>query len=76
VLEACVVGVKDDYLGEVGRAFVAIRPGMQTSGEEIRAYLADKLIQYKVPRQYVFKDSLPKSPVGKILRKDLRHHVP
>jgi long-chain acyl-CoA synthetase len=76
VLEACVVGVKDDYLGEVGRAFVVIKPGMQSSGEEIRAYLADKLIQYKVPRQYVFKDSLPKSPVGKILRKDLRHHVP
>lgn len=72
VLEACVVGVKDDYLGEVSKAFVVPRPGVDLDGETLRAFLASKLIQYKVPRQYVFKDSLPKSPVGKILRKELR----
>lgn len=73
VLEACVIGVKDDYLGEVSRAFVVVKPGMQVEGEDLRIFVADRLIQYKVPRQYVFKDSLPKSPVGKILRKELRN---
>lgn len=72
VLEACVVGVKDDRLGEVGKAYVVPKPGTNLDGETLREFLASRLIQYKVPRQYVFKDSLPKSPVGKILRKELR----
>lgn len=74
VLEACVVGIKDEHLGEVGRAFVALKPGMQASAEDMRAFLSDKLIKYKIPRQFVFKDVLPKSPIGKILRKELREN--
>lgn len=72
VLEACVVGVKDDHLGEVGRAFIALKPGITAGADEMKAFLADKLIKYKIPRQFVFRDSLPKSPIGKILRKELR----
>ncbi len=72
VLEACVVGIKDEHLGEVGRAFVALKNGTQASGDELKAFLADQLIKYKIPKQFVFRDSLPKSPIGKILRKELR----
>lgn len=72
VLEACVVGIKDDHLGEVGRAFIALKPGMQTAADELKAFLSEQLIKYKVPREFVFRESLPKSPIGKILRKELR----
>lgn len=72
VLEACVVGIKDDHLGEVGRAFIALKPGMQATGDDLKKFLTDQLIKYKIPREYVFRESLPKSMVGKILRKELR----
>jgi len=77
VLEACVVGTEDRHLGEVGRAFIALRPGMRATAEELSSFLSDKLIKYKIPKQFVFRESLPKSPVGKILRKALRgeNHV-
>ncbi|MBV6494771.1 MAG: Long-chain-fatty-acid--CoA ligase [Turneriella sp.] len=72
VLEACVVGIKDEHLGEVGRAFIALKPGMQATANELKEFLADKLIKYKIPKEYIFRNELPKSPVGKILRKELR----
>jgi long-chain acyl-CoA synthetase len=72
VLEACVVGVKDERLGEVGRAFVVAKPGMTVTANELKDFLSERLIRYKIPREFVFRDSLPKSPVGKILRKELR----
>jgi long-chain acyl-CoA synthetase len=66
---ACVVGIKDDILGEIGRA---LKTGKQASSDDLKMFLADKLIKYKIPREFVFRESLPKSPIGKILRKDLR----
>lgn len=72
VLEACVVGIPDKHLGEVGRAFIALKPGTQASAEELTMFLTDKLIKYKIPKEFVFRDALPKSPIGKILRKELR----
>jgi long-chain acyl-CoA synthetase len=72
VLEACVVGVKDERLGEVGRAFVVAKPGMTVTANELKDFLSERLIRYKIPREFIFRDSLPKSPVGKILRKELR----
>lgn len=72
VLEACVVGIKDDHLGEVGRAFIALKQGMQVTADELKAFLSEQLIKYKIPREFIFRDSLPKSPIGKILRKELR----
>ncbi|HRP69885.1 MAG TPA: long-chain fatty acid--CoA ligase [Turneriella sp.] len=72
VLEACVVGTKDDHLGEVGRAFIALKEGMSVSADELKNFLIDKLIKYKIPKEFVFRKELPKSPVGKILRKELR----
>lgn len=72
VLEACVVGIPDERLGEVGRAFVVAKPGMAVSASELTAFLSGRLIKYKIPREFVFRDALPKSPVGKILRKALK----
>jgi long-chain acyl-CoA synthetase len=48
-----------------------LRPGQQVTADEIRAFCRDKLAAYKLPRQVEFRDSLPKTMVGKVLRRDL-----
>jgi long-chain acyl-CoA synthetase len=69
---SCVVGIADDYMGEVPKAFIVLQPGAEFSAERARAYLEERLARYKVPRHYVFRDELPTSPIGKVLRKQLR----
>ena len=76
VLEACVVGIKDEHLGEAGRAFVVPKPGRELTEGDLKAYLSGRLIKYKIPKSFVFKEQLPKSPIGKILRKALRDISP
>ena len=71
VMEAAVVGVPDEHSGEAVRAFVVTREG-GASEEELRAWCREKLTGYKIPRQIIFRDSLPKTNVGKILRRELR----
>jgi long-chain acyl-CoA synthetase len=71
VMEAAVVGVPDEHSGEAVRAFIVAREG-GVSEEELRAWCREKLTGYKIPRQIVFRDSLPKTNVGKILRRELR----
>lgn len=71
IVEAGVVGEPDAAHGEVVKAYVVKRDKKITK-EEIIAYCHEKLTNYKVPRIIVFTESLPKSPVGKILRKELR----
>ena len=71
VLEAAVKGVPDDFWGEVGKAFVTPKSGMSITGEELKAYLLDKLAKYKIPKYYEIRDSLPKSAAGKILKREL-----
>ncbi len=73
ILEACTVGVSDAYRGETVKAFVVVRPGETLSAEEVVAFCRERLAAYKVPRQVAFLDALPKSAVGKILRKELRN---
>jgi long-chain acyl-CoA synthetase len=71
ILEAAVIGVPDDVAGEAVKAFVVkVDPGL--TAEAIRAYCKEHLTAYKVPKRVEFRDELPKSNVGKILRKDLR----
>ncbi|MEL6450023.1 MAG: AMP-binding protein [Pseudomonadota bacterium] len=71
VTEAAVIGVPDGATGETVRAYVVrADPSLDVAG--VRAYCKEHLTSYKVPKQVEFRDELPKSNVGKILRKDLR----
>jgi long-chain acyl-CoA synthetase len=72
VAEAVSIGVKDKYRGETVKAFVVLKPGEKCTEEEIIKFCKEKLAPYKVPKLVEFRDSIPKSAVGKILRKILR----
>ncbi len=72
VLEACVIGVPDAYSGERIKAFVVLKSGERSSIPEIIDYCKKNLVKYKVPKYVEFVDDLPKSAIGKILRKELR----
>ena len=76
ILEACTVGVPDAYRGETVKAYIVVKPGETLTAEEVIAYCKEKLAAYKVPKQIAFIDQLPKSAVGKILRKELRPEAP
>lgn len=72
VLECAVLGMPDPKWGEVGWAFVVLRPGARTDEEELRTFLKSRLAGYKVPKRFIFLDELPKSGPGKILKAELR----
>jgi long-chain acyl-CoA synthetase len=71
VAEVSVAGVPDSYQGEAVKAWIVSRAGQQVTAEDIRAYCRDKLAAYKVPRSVEFRDTLPKTMVGKVLRREL-----
>ena len=71
VAEVGVAGVPDAYSGEAVKAWVVLREGQQLTEEELRAFCHTKLAAYKVPKHIEFRDSLPKSMVGKVLRREL-----
>jgi len=71
VLEAAVIGVSDDKSGEAIKLFV-VKKDPSLTVEELKAFCKENLTGYKVPKHYEFKEELPKTNVGKILRKDLR----
>lgn len=73
VKEAAVVGIRDDYRGESVKAFIVLKDKSNNPGADaIREYCRTQLAPYKVPRVIEFRDELPKSLVGKILRRKLR----
>jgi long-chain acyl-CoA synthetase len=72
VREAAVIGIPDETRGETVKAFVVLRPGMTATVDEIRAFCKEKMSAYKVPTHVDFVESLPKTQVGKILRRELR----
>lgn len=71
VLEAAVIGVPDEHRMEAVKAYVVLRPGHTATEQEIREFCRQRLTGYKVPRSIEFRDELPKSMVGKILRRVL-----
>ena len=71
VLEAGVVGIPDETTGEAVRAYV-VRQDPALTEEALREHCRKYLTGYKVPKQFVFRNELPKTPIGKVLRKDLR----
>ena len=73
VAESAVVGVPDERLGEVGRAYIVSRAGQALSQDAVIDFCRQRLANYKVPRQVVFRDALPRNPSGKVLKRLLRN---
>jgi len=75
VLEAAVAGIPDPYRGETVKAWIVPKPGETVTEEELKAFCKERLAAYKVPTHYEFRSELPKTTVGKILRRELvRQH--
>ncbi|GGI96079.1 long-chain fatty acid--CoA ligase [Halopseudomonas pertucinogena] len=72
VLQCAAIGIPNDKTGEAIKVFIVREPGAQLSADEVRAHMRDKLTAYKVPKEVEFRDSLPTTNVGKILRRELR----
>jgi len=72
VAMAAVVGVPDEKSGEVVKAFIQLKPGESATEEEFKAFSKDHMAGYKRPRHIEFRDALPTSPIGKVLRRELR----
>ena len=75
VLEAAVVGKPDDVYGEVPVAFVAAKPGMTVTAEELVEHCSASLARYKVPREIHIRTELPKNSVGKLVKGLLREQT-
>jgi long-chain acyl-CoA synthetase len=76
VVEAAVVGIPHETLGEEVGAAVALAPGSTAHPHEIREYVKERLASYKYPRRVWIVDELPKGPTGKILRREIKPPIP
>jgi long-chain acyl-CoA synthetase len=75
VLEVGVAGIPDPYRGETVKAWIVVKPGETLSEEEVKDWCKDRMAKFKVPTHVEFRDELPKTTVGKILRRELvRQH--
>ncbi len=72
ILEACAIGVSDAYRGETVKAYIVLKPEQTLSEKEVIDYCRENLAAYKAPRAIVFVDELPKTAVGKILRREIK----
>ncbi len=72
VKEAAVIGAPDEKRGEIVKAFIVLKEGKTATLDEIRAFCKESLAPYKVPRAIEFRKELPKTAVGKILRRELK----
>jgi len=71
VVEAAVVGIPHDVLGEDIAAFVVLAPGSSVPAEELRRFVGDRLADYKVPRRFRILDELPRNAGGKVVKSEL-----
>jgi fatty-acyl-CoA synthase len=72
VVEATAIGVEDKEWGHRLRAFVVKKDGSDVDEDTLKKHVKDQLAKYKVPREVVFLDELPRNPTGKILKRELR----
>ncbi len=75
IQQAAVIGIPDLRLGEVGMAFVVVRPGASTSADEIIRWSRDQMANYKVPRAVELLDALPLNATGKVMKEALRERA-
>ncbi len=75
ILEAAAVGIPDTHRGETVWAFVVPKPGSKLTGGEVITWCRKRLARYKVPKRIIFAEKLPRSAVGKILRRELREQA-
>ena len=72
VAEAAVMGIPDALRGEVIRAVISLKEGEAATEQEIKRFCLERLANYKVPKQVIFFDSLPKTATGEIRKEDLK----
>jgi long-chain acyl-CoA synthetase len=70
--DVCVTGVPDAHQGEAVKAWVVLRPGQQAGAREIQDFCRTRLAPYKIPKEIEFRETLPKTMVGKTLRRVLK----
>src|SRR5205085_1103798 len=68
IAEVCVIAVKDERWGEVGRAVVVPAPGASLDAERVLEHLAGRIARYKIPKTVVLAEALPRNASGKVLR--------
>ena len=74
VAEAAAIGVEDEKFGQRLRAFVVLKPGAAATAKDLQDHVKRNLARYKVPRDVIFIDELPRNPTGKVLKRALREH--
>jgi long-chain acyl-CoA synthetase len=72
IQECAVVGLPDKEWGERVTAFLILRPGEGFDKDELNVYMKSRLSPFKVPKEYLIVNDLPRSPAGKVLKRELR----
>jgi long-chain acyl-CoA synthetase len=72
VAEVTVIGIKDKHRGEAPKAFIKLKDGMSATAKDILKHLEPKLSRIEMPSQIEFRDSLPKTMIGKLSKKELK----
>jgi acyl-CoA synthetase (AMP-forming)/AMP-acid ligase II len=75
VAESAVIGVPDERLGEVGKAFIVTKPGFEVTEQTVIAHTREHLANFKTPRSVEFLDVLPRNPGGKVVKPLLRERA-